>query len=147
MRSIGRKRRDEDEEESVFVPMTDMTVSFLFIVMILLAFFAVQFTDEDNVPRSIYEEVVLERNGLIEEVKRLNIEIDKLETLIEKLKLENSNLTNQNTELTAKNSRLDGEIKIALRKISELKEDVSLLKADLAQADEKIISLTLKNND
>jgi len=147
MRSLGRKRRDEDEEESVFVPMTDMTVSFLFIVMILLAFFAVQFTDEDNVPRSIYEEVVLERNGLIEEVKRLNIEIDKLETLIKKLKLENSNLTNQNTELTAKNSRLDGEIKIALRKISELKEDVSLLKADLAQADEKIKSLTLKNND
>jgi len=147
MRSIGRKRRDEDEEESVFVPMTDMTVSFLFIVMILLAFFAVQFTDEDNVPRSVYEEVVLERNGLIEEVKRLKIEIDKLETFIKKLKSENSNLTKQNTELTAKNSRLDGEIKIALRKISELKEDVSLLKADLAQADEKIKFLTIKNNN
>ena len=48
MRSIGRRRRDEEDEESVFVPMTDMTVSFLFIVMILLAFFAVQFSDEDN---------------------------------------------------------------------------------------------------
>jgi len=45
MRSIGRRRRDEEDEESVFVPMTDMTVSFLFIVMILLAFFAVQFSD------------------------------------------------------------------------------------------------------
>ena len=36
MRSIGRKRRDEDEEESVFVPMTDMTVSFLFIVIVAI---------------------------------------------------------------------------------------------------------------
>ena len=99
MRSIGRKRRDEDEEESVFVPMTDMTVSFLFIVMILLAFFAVQFTDEDNVPRSVYEEVVSERNGLTEEVKLLNLEIDNLETFIKKLELENSNLKRQITVL------------------------------------------------
>ena len=123
MRSIGRKRRDEDEEESVFVPMTDMTVSFLFIVMILLAFFAVQFTDEDNVPRSVYEEVVSERNGLIDEVKRLNLEIDKLETFIKKLELENSNLINQNTKLAAENYRLDREINFAKRRISELEKE------------------------
>jgi flagellar motor protein MotB len=147
MRSIGRKRRDEDEEESVFVPMTDMTVSFLFIVMILLAFFAVQFTDEDNVPRSVYEEVVLERNGLIEEVKRLNIEIDKLETVIKKLELENSNLTNQNTELTAENSRLDREINFANRRIFELEEEVALLLEDLAQATQKIKDLNLENKN
>ena len=146
MRSIGRKRRDEDEEESVFVPMTDMTVSFLFIVMILLAFFAVQFTDEDNVPRSVYEEVVSERNGLTEEVKLLNLEIDNLETFIKKLELENSNLKRQITVLTTENSRLDGEIKIALRTISELEEQVALLTDDLAQANKQIKSLTVKNN-
>ena len=145
MRSIGRKRRDEDEEESVFVPMTDMTVSFLFIVMILLAFFAVQFTDEDNVPRSVYEEVVSERNGLIEEVKLLNLEIDKLETFIKKLELENSNLKRQNTELTTENSRLDDEIKIALRTISELEEQVAFLLKNLAQATQEIKDLNLEN--
>ena len=145
MRSIGRKRREEDEEESVFVPMTDMTVSFLFIVMILLAFFAVQFTDEDNVPRSVYEEVVLERNGLIEEVKRLNIEIDKLETLIKKLELENSNLTNKNIELTTENFRLEREIDFANRRISDLVEEVALLLGNLAQATQEIKDLNLEN--
>src|SRR5210317_970114 len=98
MRSLGRKRKDEEEEESVFVPMTDMTVSFLFIVMILLAFFAVQFSDEDNVPRSIYEEVVAERNDLIDEVATLNDKIDNLEKFIKELQLENTNLKNQNQE-------------------------------------------------
>ncbi len=36
--NASRKRTHEEEEESVFVSMTDMTVSFLFIVMVLLAF-------------------------------------------------------------------------------------------------------------
>lgn len=36
--NASRKRSHEEEEESVFVSMTDMTVSFLFIVMVLLAF-------------------------------------------------------------------------------------------------------------
>lgn len=127
MRSIGRRRRDEEDEESVFVPMTDMTVSFLFIVMILLAFFAVQFSDEDNVPRSIYEEVVAERNDLVEEVKLLNIEISKLKKLINKLELENSNLKNLNAELTRENSRLDRELSVARDRILELEEKVSEL--------------------
>lgn len=52
MRSAGRKRRAENEEESVFISMTDMTVSFLFIVMILLAFFASQFRPDELVPKS-----------------------------------------------------------------------------------------------
>ena len=55
MRNLRRSNREEEEEESVFVPMTDMTVSFLFILMILLAFFAVRFSDKDTVPRSVHE--------------------------------------------------------------------------------------------
>jgi len=43
------KRRRHEEGESVFVSMTDLTVSFLFIILILLAFFATQFKPEDNV--------------------------------------------------------------------------------------------------
>ena len=40
---------------SVFVTMTDMTISFLLIVMILLAFFATQLSSKDTVPRQQYE--------------------------------------------------------------------------------------------
>ena len=54
MRSLARVSREEEEEESVFVPMTDMTVSFLFILMLLLAFFAVQITDTRTVPLDVY---------------------------------------------------------------------------------------------
>ena len=89
MRNLRRTNREEEEEESVFVPMTDMTVSFLFIVMILLAFFAVRFSDKDTVPQSVYEnlkqnfnKVVIEKDRLIEEVKVLKEKISELEKLV-----------------------------------------------------------------
>jgi outer membrane protein OmpA-like peptidoglycan-associated protein len=46
MRHNFRRQREQDEEESVFVSMTDMTVSFLFIVILLLAYFASHFSTE-----------------------------------------------------------------------------------------------------
>lgn len=127
MRSLRRKRSEDDEEESAFVPMTDMTVSFLFIVMILLAFFAVQFSDEDNVPRSVYEQVVEDRKNLIEDVRILKIEINKLKEFLEKLKLENSDLKDRNNDLTIENSRLKRELNKAFILISELEERIDLL--------------------
>jgi outer membrane protein OmpA-like peptidoglycan-associated protein len=66
-----RRRQHEDEEESAFVSMTDMTVSFLFIVMILLAFFASQLRDPKTVTRKEYDGVVQERNKLQKEVRDL----------------------------------------------------------------------------
>ena len=92
MRLIHRSRREEYDDDSIFVPMTDMTVSFLFIVMILLAFFAVQFSDEDNIPRSVYEKVLDERNEFERTVARLRVEIDKLNVIIKELKFENAAL-------------------------------------------------------
>ena len=50
-----RRRHDDDEQESAFVSMTDMTVGFLFIVILLLAFFASQYSDTDKVPRYQYQ--------------------------------------------------------------------------------------------
>ena len=89
MRNIRRVTREDEEEESVFVPMTDMTVSFLFIVMILLAFFAVRFSDKDTVPLSVYEVlkqkynlVIIEKDRLIEEVKALKERLVLLEKLV-----------------------------------------------------------------
>lgn len=84
MRAILR-RHQEDEEESVFVSMTDMTVSFLFIVMVLLAFFASQLHDPDKVPRSEFNEIVIERNLLRSKVASHAIRIQELEDQIRKL--------------------------------------------------------------
>ena len=40
--------RAEEEGESAFASMTDLTVSFLFIILILLVFFAIQFNPEET---------------------------------------------------------------------------------------------------
>ncbi|GMG84560.1 hypothetical protein LNKW23_37760 [Paralimibaculum aggregatum] len=76
MRGGAVRTRHEEEEESVFVSMTDMTVSFLFIVMILLAFFATQFSDEDLVPRSDLVAMRKERDTLQDEVERLRRQLE-----------------------------------------------------------------------
>src|ERR1700680_300807 len=64
MRGAFRRHQREEEEESVFVSMTDMTVSFLFVVMILLAFFASQFNPKASAPKAQYDHVVQERDDL-----------------------------------------------------------------------------------
>lgn len=67
--SASRKRSHEEEEESVFVSMTDMTVSFLFIVMVLLAFFASRYNDKNTVPRDEYEQAVQTRDNTIVDLR------------------------------------------------------------------------------
>jgi flagellar motor protein MotB len=64
MRRLERNRARAEEEESVFVTMTDMTISFLLIIMILLAFFTTQLNDEETVPLAVYERLLKERNDL-----------------------------------------------------------------------------------
>jgi outer membrane protein OmpA-like peptidoglycan-associated protein len=83
---ILAKRRQEDEEESVFVSMTDMTVSFLFIVMVLLAFFASQLHDPDKVPKRDFDAVAQERDVLKAENAELREKLKKLEDELRKLK-------------------------------------------------------------
>lgn len=79
MRGIGRTRPHEEEEESVFISMADMTISFLFIIMILLAFFASQFAVSDTVPRSQYQRLQDEKRILEQELeRRKEIEQEKL---------------------------------------------------------------------
>lgn len=67
--NTSRKRSHEEEEESVFVSMTDMTVSFLFIVMVLLAFFASRYNDKNTVPRDEYEQAVQTRDKTIVDLR------------------------------------------------------------------------------
>ena len=76
MRAFVRQRTHEDEEESVFVTMTDMTISFLLIVMILLAFFATQLSSEDTVPREQYNVIRNDLRDAQEEIRWLEAERD-----------------------------------------------------------------------
>ncbi|WP_236781232.1 MULTISPECIES: OmpA family protein [Agrobacterium] len=56
--------------------MADMTISFLFILMILLAFFASQFNVSDTVPRSLYDTLKGEKD-------RLQRDIDAIAKIVE----------------------------------------------------------------
>jgi flagellar motor protein MotB len=60
MRAQARRTNAEDDDESAFVSMTDMTVGFLFVVMILLAFFASQFKTTETVPKDAYDKLALQ---------------------------------------------------------------------------------------
>jgi len=71
VRVAYRRAVAEDEEESSFVSMTDMTVSFLFIVIILLAFFASRYSGEEDVPRSHLVDMRLQRDAALETVESL----------------------------------------------------------------------------
>lgn len=71
-RNIKRRRADEDEE-SAFVSMTDLTISFLIIMMILLAFFASRFSDNEVVSKSKYDAAQLQIRMLEHQVRLLSL--------------------------------------------------------------------------
>ena len=132
MRSAARRRRAESDEESVFISMTDMTVSFLFIVMILLAFFASQFRPDEMVPKIELEEAVrnlekaritiLDKNA---EIARHQDEIDYLLSIL-------------------KNSVPKAELEKAERQLSEASLSLSEKATEIARLKTEIDALQLR---
>ena len=103
MRTLSASRpRHEEEEESVFVSMTDMTVSFLFIVMILLAFFASQFRPDEQVPLVDYEHVVAERDTAVQDLSDTKSAFTELQARVAELEAELLRLKAQLTILRDK---------------------------------------------
>ena len=74
-----RRPREAEEEESAYVSMTDMTVGFLFIVMLMMAYFATQFGATDTVARDLYERVLMERDEARTERDQLKRDLDEAE--------------------------------------------------------------------
>lgn len=106
----GTRSRKVEEEESSFVSMTDMTVSFLFIVMILLAFFASQFDDAaEKVPKILLDQAQAEVASLTEQLGQARKEIEVL--------------TEQLTAARTENARLAVELERANRRIAELEAE------------------------
>ena len=102
LRRIGR----EEEEESAFVSMTDMTVSFLFIVMILLAFFASQLHDPNQAPKREFDGVVAERDDARRQVATLQANVDQQSATLLAQSARIVELEKRNSELEAEVERL-----------------------------------------
>lgn len=114
MRGGLRPRQREEEEESAFVSMTDMTVSFLFIVILLLAYFASKYNDQNMVPRADYEVVVQQRDDAHREIMRLQMRIEQQQTQISDLE----------SAMVSK----DEEIARLKRELAQLKQELEKLR-------------------
>lgn len=150
MRRLGRNRAQVEEEESVFVTMTDMTISFLLIIMILLAFFATLDDEEDKVPLVTYERIRQERDDLLvqNEVLRSSIEtleaelarvrsdleavtadLHRLRIELNQVRTENEMLQERVAELEGENEKLRSQIERLEEEIERLREEVEKLRS------------------
>lgn len=140
MRAQAKRLRHEDEEESVFISMTDMTVGFLFIMMILLAFFASQMQDSDAVSRSEYDRIIQDRDAWQQQAETRAEVIVRLEAEIEALRRQRDQLQAQVSELNAaldvarsRIAELEGRIRELLQQISELEKELEELRRQLVE--------------
>lgn len=155
MRAQRPISREEEEAESVFVPMTDMVVSFLFIMMLLLAFFAVKYDTQDTVPKADFvreqEKVVaaekkigelnLRIDSLLLEIANLKRIIDKLRVRLDEKDAKITDLEEQVTERDKNIEELNLRIDDLFLKISNLEKIIDELRAKLDEKDEKISDL------
>ncbi|MDF1721108.1 MAG: hypothetical protein P1U65_10570 [Minwuia sp.] len=122
-----RTRRREEEGESVFVSMTDLSVSFLFILLILLAFFATQIHPENTVPREELEKALAR-------IEALKLQVADLEKQVEELLLENHLLREI---LAAK----DMELKQLRAALNEQSDRIAFLRDAISKKDARIDAL------
>lgn len=145
MRRLERNRARAEEEESVFVTMTDMTISFLLIIMILLAFFATQLNNDETVPLSAYERVRQERDELRLENRDLRSSIEVLEAELARASSELEEVTAERDRLLDDLDRLR-DVNEALRaRISELEEEIDRLEREIERLREEIERLQVVN--
>lgn len=130
MRAQRPISREEEEEESVFVPMTDMVVSFLFIMMLLLAFFAVKYSTQDTVPRAELVEAQKALEEARDRIKDLEDEIEKLRAEIKRLQLKIEDLLARLDEKDEEIAQLKDDIAARDARIKELEEELKRLKKD-----------------
>lgn len=152
MRAQARRVAHEDDEESAFVSMTDMTVGFLFIMMILLAFFVSQIREPDAVSRDLHETVLADRDywrdmaeSRAETIARLEIDVadltelntllvterDFYAQLLAAARSEIQNLQLRNNGLELKIDELEAVIEDLLEQIAEKDQEIERLNSYL----------------
>jgi len=155
MRAQAKRVSHEEEEESAFVSMTDMTVGFLFIMMILLAFFASQMRDPDSVSRDLYEQALSEndrlelnlanvrreRDNLVEQRDQLQIELADVRAELAAARAERDRLEQQLFEANAQIESLVQEVRSLRDRLAELLERIRMLEELVAEKDRVIQQL------
>jgi chemotaxis protein MotB len=141
MRAQAKQVRHEEEEESAFVSMTDMTVGFLFIMMILLAFFASQIRDPDAVSKIEYDRVIEERDEWEALAETRSERIAELEALLTRLRLERADLQARVEALETERDTLEADLADAEQEIAQLSEQIEDLLAQIEQMEARIQEL------
>jgi chemotaxis protein MotB len=138
MRRLERNRARAEEEESVFVTMTDMTISFLLIIMILLAFFATQLNDDETVPLTAYERVRQERDELRVENEDLRASVQVLEAELARVTSELETVAAERDRLRSELDQLRDENEALRTRVAELEEENEQLRSRIDQLVEEI---------
>lgn len=139
--AVARSRRAEEEGESVFVSMTDLTVSFLFILLILLAFFATQFQPEDMVPLSEHD--ALERKLSEANAIRLQLEgaLANERQRLARLEREQLELGNRLAEANVIRRQLEDVLATERQRLNQLEQERRELAGRLGAAERTIAAL------
>lgn len=144
MALTSRRIARDSEEESVFVSMTDLMISILFIVMIVMAFFAKSANQPDPIIERLREEnrLLVQKNiDLSSEVVILKILLDKK---LSELKQE---YTKDRANLIAQIDILNDEKSAAAKNQAEQQILITTLKKLLAEERSVNAELNLQNLD
>lgn len=143
-----RRRHVEEEGESVFVSMTDLTVSFLFVILILLAFFATQFKPEETVPRDVYYALEAELSEARDKIRSLEEALAAARWKIEGLEEERRGLDARLSErgrtisvLRGKLAKADEMVRALSTRVGQLEGDLEHVRVERDGARERIKSL------
>jgi len=117
--------------------MTDMTISFLLIVMILLAFFATQLSSDDTVPREQFEVVLSNLREARAEIRQLQIEREaafaERDAAIaerDRARDEVARLTALSADLRGRVASLEARLASALAEQDQLRRTIEALEAE-----------------
>lgn len=127
MRGLRRQRRAADEEESVFVTMTDLTISFLLIVMVLLALFATRISSDDSVPRMQYEALRAQLAATRTELAEVESQLASVRAERDALSAHVEQLMRSVSELEARLALTEAERDALLQRVRELEEQLARL--------------------
>lgn len=138
VRSFRRNRIQAEEEESVFVTMTDMTISFLLIVMILLAFFATLLNTDDTVPRFQYDQILMKYRESQAEIVRLERLLEERTTERDDAVLERDRALELNSVYISQIQELREELDERTRERDEAVELISQLISKIQELEKEI---------
>jgi chemotaxis protein MotB len=110
--------------------MTDMTISFLLIVMILLAFFATQLSSNDTVPRDQFNVILNDLREARADIRRLEAERDAAREALDAAISERNAAIEERDRLRAENADLLARIRELEALVDQLQRDLDAVTAE-----------------